>query len=113
MSFFIEPENIQKFGELCVMNKYCVIDFYANWCGPCKMLTNELPIKVQKSGIDLRDVIFMKIDIDRLPDIAKVYDVEKIPHIIFYKHGMLQSKYIRGNKPDEIIEEVKKMIRDK
>lgn len=72
----LENEN---FDEL-VKNGIYLVDFYADWCGPCKMLAPVL------DEIDFVEVI--KINVDNHPDLARHYGVMSIPTIIFLKDGI-------------------------
>ena len=80
----IHLEN-QKFKELINVEKV-LVDFYADWCGPCKMLA---PILEQ---IDFVDVI--KINVDEHQELAIKYGVMSIPTIIFFKDGQEVRKEI-------------------
>lgn len=60
----------------------CVIDFYATWCGPCKKLAPRIEKMEKKYG---DKVLFEKIDVDKNPLLAKDYEIESIPTLIFMK----------------------------
>lgn len=64
------------------------VDFFANWCGPCKMLS---PI-VDEVSNELTDVKFIKVDVDASPDIAKSYGIMSIPTLIIFKNGNMVAK---------------------
>lgn len=66
-----------------IIEKNAVVDFYANWCGPCKMFG---PIFEEVSGE--KDINFVKIDVDKFSDIAREYGVMSIPTIILFENGM-------------------------
>ena len=68
----------ENFDEL-IKNGLVLVDFYADWCGPCKMLS---PILEQ---VDFMDVI--KINVDEHQDLAIKYGVMSIPTMIFFKDG--------------------------
>ena len=78
-----------------------IIDFYADWCGPCKML---LPILDE---IDFTDVL--KVNVDELPEIAKRFGVMSIPTLIFFNNGLEQNREIGYRSLEEIKEEFKKL----
>ena len=59
------------------------VDFFANWCGPCKMLS---PI-VDEVSNEINDVKFIKVDVDKSPDIAQTYGIMSIPTLIIFKEG--------------------------
>ena len=60
-----------------------VVDFFANWCGPCKMLA---PI-FEELGNEMDGVKFVKIDVDQSPDVAMTSKVASIPTVIVFKDG--------------------------
>jgi len=84
-----------------------IIDFFAEWCGPCKILG---PI-FEKVADDYEDINFIKIDIDHAPELAAKYEISSIPTLLFLKNGEL-SNTIRGliREPDlkKTIENFKK-----
>lgn len=62
-----------------------LVDFYANWCGPCQLLTKELEA-LEKSEKDLKIV---KVDVDRFENIAREYNIYSIPDIKLFRNGKL------------------------
>ncbi len=74
----------------------CIVDFYADWCGPCKMLGPVL------DEVDFTDVI--KINVDEYPEIAKKFGIMSIPTLIFFKEGLEQEREIGYRGIEEIKE---------
>lgn len=62
-----------------------IIDFFATWCGPCRMLA---PI-IDELSEELPEVTFLKIDVDELGQLASTYNVYSVPTILFLKDGNL------------------------
>lgn len=91
-------EKNDDFYEL-VKNGYHIVDFYADWCGPCKML---LPVLDE---IDFCDVI--KVNVDSFPEIASKFGVMSIPTLIFFKDGVENEREIGYRGLDEIKETFK------
>lgn len=71
--------NGENFDELIKDGIY-LVDFYADWCGPCKMLGSVLE-EVQD------DIEIIKINIDEFPSLADRFKVMSIPHLVFFKDG--------------------------
>lgn len=65
-----------------------VVDFFATWCGPCKMLA---PM-VESAADDLKDVNFYKVDIDEEMELANQYSIMSVPTLLFFKDGILVHK---------------------
>ena len=63
-----------------------LVDFYADWCGPCKMMGRVLE--------QLEDVNVLKLNVDKFLDIAKEYQVMSIPTLIIFKNGEMLKKNI-------------------
>ena len=65
-------------------NKPVVLDFFANWCGPCKMLAPELASLAEKYGDKL---VVAKVNVDEEPELAAAHGIESIPTIVLYENG--------------------------
>ncbi len=65
---------LDKDFEKEIKNKRILLDFYASWCGPCKMLTEVLEEMEPQLKIDV-----LKIDVDKFPEVARKYNVLSIP----------------------------------
>ncbi|MGM9947122.1 thioredoxin [Floccifex sp.] len=75
--------NTEEFNAL--MNENLVlVDFFATWCGPCKMLAPVLE-KVQETLND--KVKIVKVDVDQSPDLAAQFGVMAVPTMILFKNG--------------------------
>ncbi len=91
--------NEQNFkSEVLEKNGVVLVDFYADWCGPCKMVS---PI-VDEIAIERGDVAVGKINVDESMSVAMQYNVESIPTLIVFKDGMEQSRIV-GYTPKENI----------
>lgn len=75
--------NTQEFNEL-MNEKAVLVDFFATWCGPCKMLSPVLEGVAEKMK---NKVTIVKVDVDRSPDLAAKFGVMSVPTMIMFKNG--------------------------
>lgn len=75
-------------------SKYAIIDFFAEWCGPCKM---QGPVLEQLST-KYQDIKWCKVDIDENASLAAKFDVRSIPTVVFLKDGKELFRYV-GYRP--------------
>ena len=77
---------MSSFSEIINQNKPVLVDFYADWCGPCKMMTPIL--KQVKDNLGQR-VSVIKIDVDKNQQLAAKYQVRGVPTLMLFKNGQL------------------------
>jgi len=82
MTFQFTDANFKK--EALESDKLVLVDFYADWCGPCKMMAPIIDELAQENDEDIR---IGKLNVDDNPETAKQYRVMTIPTMIIYKKG--------------------------
>jgi len=97
-------ENKAEYEQLLKDNKSVFVDFYADWCGPCKMVG---PI-VEELSADYPDVTFVKVNVDNTPDIAEMYGIMSIPTMIAFKNGEIADSMLGFNPKEAIAAVVEK-----
>jgi len=75
-----------KFNQIVASDKLTLVDFYADWCGPCKMLA---PILQEVKTIVKEDVKIIKINVDQHQDLATEFMVRGVPTMLLFKSGKL------------------------
>ena len=75
---------MSEFHDMINSDKPTLVDFFATWCGPCKMQGPVLEQLKNKVGDDANIV---KIDVDRNPDLSAQYQIRSVPTIIIFKNG--------------------------
>ena len=76
--------NSDNFETTINSNKPVLVDFFATWCGPCKMLAPTIDALANEVG---NSALVCKLDVDQAPEIAEQYGINAVPTIIFFKNG--------------------------
>ena len=76
-------KNKAEYDQVLADNKSVFVDFYADWCGPCKMVGPVL----EEISKDYADIKFVKVNVDDNPEVAQQYGIMSIPTMIGFKNG--------------------------
>jgi thioredoxin 1 len=96
-----------SFEDLLKLDKPIVIDFWAAWCSPCRMvgpIVEELATEYESK------VIIGKVDVDNNDDITSKYGIRNIPTILFIKQGEVVDKQVGAAQKSVLIEKIEKML---
>jgi thioredoxin 1 len=75
---------METFSQIISRNQLVLVDFYATWCGPCKMMHPVLEQLKEKQADRLR---IIKIDVDKNPSLATQYQIQSVPTLIAFREG--------------------------
>lgn len=95
----------ETFAEIIYGNTPVLVDFFAEWCGPCKMMKPILEKLHQQMGDKVR---IIKIDIDKSPAAANAYQVQSVPTLILFQQGKSlwrRSGVVQANQLENIIQQ--------
>ncbi|MDR2068025.1 MAG: thioredoxin [Holosporaceae bacterium] len=94
--------NDASFQSDVLEKDFVVVDFYADWCGPCRMIVPFLEEAQAELGVEI-----VKINIDESPDIASQYNVMSIPTLAIFKKGEKTSVSVGASSKARIIDWIK------
>lgn len=94
---------MNTFQKVLQSDKPVLVDFFAEWCGPCKMMS---PILKQAKDALGDKVTIIKVDVDKNPAVAQQFQVQGVPTLILFKNGQVkwrQSGVVPANALVELI----------
>ena len=91
--------NKNNFEEIKKNNRAILIDFYADWCGPCRMLS---PI-IDEIAKERDDIVVGKINVDNEPELAEKFGVFSIPTLVIIKNGEIAHQSAGARPKAQII----------
>ena len=96
----ITDENFEE--EVLKSDKTVVVDFYADWCGPCKMQS----LIIEELANENQNIKVGKLNVDENPNTAVKYEVMSIPTILVIKNGEISKEFVGLTEKDEILSSI-------
>lgn len=98
---------MSKFNEIIKGDKPVLIDFYADWCQPCKMMPPILKEVKDKLGDKIR---ILKVDVDKNQAIAQKWGIQSIPTVMIVKNGDMKFRQAGVMQAGQLVGELQKHI---
>lgn len=92
--------NVNNFNQVRDNEGVSLLDFYADWCGPCRMV---MPI-VEEIASERSDLLVGKINVDENPELAKEFGVFSIPTLVVMKNGKIIQRASGARSKEKILE---------
>ena len=100
MALVLTEENFE--AEVINSGKAVLVDFWAEWCGPCKMISPIIDALAEELG---DDVVVGKVEVDNAQALAAKYGVRSIPCLLFFKDGEVKDQIVGANVTKESLKE--------
>ena len=101
--------SFRTFDEMLVeLETPVLVDFYAEWCGPCKMM---VPVLEEIASRMENDIKVAKVDTDKSPGLGHRYQVEALPTLILFSKGQVVERYVGYMSADDLQRAVTKTLK--
>lgn len=98
----VEIEGARQFEQIIGGGEVVLVDFYADWCAPCRMMEPAVEGIAAES-----DVTVAKVDIDENPRVAAAYGVQSVPTVIVFRGGEPVQKSVGAKSKDQLLQLVR------
>lgn len=86
--------SVSEFDNLLSKNKYVFVDFYADWCGPCKMIA---PV-IQNLSVAKPHILFLKVNVEEAPELCSKFSISAMPTFLAFIDKEKVAEIVGANK---------------
>ena len=94
---------MEKFNEMISGEQLTLVDFFATWCGPCKMMHPILEQLKEKMGDDIR---ILKVDVDKNEALSMQYRIQSVPTLMLFKKGEMLWRQSGAMSLNDLIQKI-------
>ena len=100
----VKEIDSEELKNVIINNSKVLVDCYADWCGPCKMLG---PI-IEQLANEVKEIRFYKVNVDNDADISLDYGITAIPNLLYFEDGILKTQIVGLKSKDVILDIISK-----
>lgn len=97
---------MEKFNEMINGEQLTLVDFFATWCGPCKMMHPILEQLKEKMGDDIR---ILKVDVDKNEALSMQYRIQSVPTLMLFKKGEMLWRQSGGMSLNDLMQKISQL----
>ena len=97
---------MEKFNEMINDEQLTLVDFFATWCGPCKMMHPILEQLKEKMGDDIR---ILKVDVDKNEALSMQYRIQSVPTLMLFKKGEMLWRQSGGMSLNDLMQKISQL----
>jgi len=97
---------MEKFNEMISGEQLTLVDFFATWCGPCKMMHPILEQLKEKMGDDIR---ILKVDVDKNEALSMQYRIQSVPTLMLFKKGEMLWRQSGAMSQNDLMQKISQL----
>lgn len=97
---------MEKFNEMINGEQLTLVDFFATWCGPCKMMHPILEQLKEKMGDDIR---ILKVDVDKNEALSMQYRIQSVPTLMLFKKGEMLRRQSGAMSLNDLMQKISQL----